>query len=345
MSEKKILSINPDLFSFSNTTKKKKEPKQSKSRIQIKPSSVTKNGSTLRKKTILKMIRQHQTDRNSENFSNYKQSMQPSVSSSTNDFETAKNFFSNMVVDKTNKDRYNYTLKKTPAIHSAPNHTSSALNYTEIDVNVPPVDIPIHANIEDSNITLKKGNEIPIPKYGCMKNGLLPTYRTYMNQTRRNSDEDTMTVPDMITRGNNSHVYGGGAHQSPSEKSTHLANIMSQTDNKLKNLKKKKRGYKKKTVKRSFVLGKSKIKPSVSVLVTNKTVRNNIVEKTQLLRQTPLTEIRKYLMQHGFIKVGTVTPNDVLRKMYETALLICGEVQNHNSDTLMYNFLNNNNTT
>ena len=51
MSDKKVFAINPDLFSFSNTTKKKKEPKpKSSSRIQMKPSSVTKNNETLRKK-------------------------------------------------------------------------------------------------------------------------------------------------------------------------------------------------------------------------------------------------------------------------------------------------------
>ena len=55
----------------------------------------------------------------------------------------------------------------------------------------------------------------------------------------------------------------------------------------------------------------------------------------------PIEEIKKYLIKHGFIKVGTTTPNDVLRKMYESALLICGEIQNYNSETLMYNFINN----
>jgi len=30
----------------------------------------------------------------------------------------------------------------------------------------------------------------------------------------------------------------------------------------------------------------------------------------------------------------------VLRKMYESALLICGEVKNHNPDNILYNFFN-----
>ena len=45
-------------------------------------------------------------------------------------------------------------------------------------------------------------------------------------------------------------------------------------------------------------------------------------------------------MKHGFIKVGSATPNDVLRKMYETATLVCGEIVNHNPDNLLFNFMN-----
>ena len=69
-------------------------------------------------------------------------------------------------------------------------------------------------------------------------------------------------------------------------------------------------------------------------------MRNNIVKKKQVLKQISITEIRSYLIKHGFIKIGSTTPNDVLRKMYESALLICGDVQNHNKETLLYNFMN-----
>ena len=49
--------------------------------------------------------------------------------------------------------------------------------------------------------------------------------------------------------------------------------------------------------------------------------------------------MRKYLIKQGFIRVGANTPNDVLRKMYETTKLMCGEIQNHNPDNLLYNFI------
>jgi hypothetical protein len=96
----------------------------------------------------------------------------------------------------------------------------------------------------------------------------------------------------------------------------------------------------KKTLRRTHYVGKSKIIPKVSVLISNKTIRNNISNKTQMLKQTPIYDIKRFLVKKGFIKVGSIAPNDVLRKMYESVSLICGEIQNHNPDNLLYNFFN-----
>jgi hypothetical protein len=46
------------------------------------------------------------------------------------------------------------------------------------------------------------------------------------------------------------------------------------------------------------------------------------------------------LVKRGLIRVGSITPVDVLRKMYESAVMMCGEVHNHNPDNLLYNFMN-----
>jgi hypothetical protein len=98
----------------------------------------------------------------------------------------------------------------------------------------------------------------------------------------------------------------------------------------------------KRTVRRTYRIGRSKVFPKVSVLVSNRTIRNNITTKTQLLKQTPIGEVKKFLIKNGFIKIGSIAPNDVLRKMYESATLICGVVTNHNPDYLLYNFMNDN---
>ena len=64
------------------------------------------------------------------------------------------------------------------------------------------------------------------------------------------------------------------------------------------------------------------------------------MSKTQEFKNIPINEVRRFLIKRGFIRVGSSAPNDVLRKMYETANLVCGEIENHNSDNLLYNFLN-----
>jgi hypothetical protein len=95
----------------------------------------------------------------------------------------------------------------------------------------------------------------------------------------------------------------------------------------------------KKIYKRTYRVGKHPKKSKISVLISNKTVRNRLSTQAQLLKQTPMNEIRKFLIKKGFIKVGSSTPNDVLRKMYESVSLVCGEIQNHNNENLLYNFL------
>jgi hypothetical protein len=325
MSDKKVFSINPDLFSFSNTTKKKKKKDTVESeRIKMKQNTIVKNKDTLKKKSILKMIRNHQSERNKENFTSYEKQKSVIPTSSNNDFENAKTFFDNMVIDTKKEPSRNYTIKN----YTNTDSTSVKADLTGIDDITP----SINYSSNESFVDLKPRENIPIPKYGCLKNGNLPTYRDYMNKTRKSieNDDNNTNIPIQT----NNDIYGG------SNSLTQKANIIQQSNEKLKNLKKKRRQYRKKTIKRTFKLGRSRVKPAVSVLITNKTVRNKITESKQKLSQTPITEMRTYLIKNGFIKIGSITPNDVLRKMYETALLICGEVKNHNSDTLMYNFLN-----
>ena len=117
---------------------------------------------------------------------------------------------------------------------------------------------------------------------------------------------------------------------------------ITQLSNKLKINKKPKMYYpkQKRILRRTYTVGKSKVFPKISVLVSNKTIRNNISTKTQLLKQVPINDVKKYLIKHGFIRIGTVAPNDVLRKMYESAILICGNINNHNPDNLLYNYFN-----
>ena len=104
----------------------------------------------------------------------------------------------------------------------------------------------------------------------------------------------------------------------------------------------KNKHYLKKTIKRKFTLGKSNNLRRVSVLVKDGRTRKNILNTQKELKKANITDVKKYLRQHGIIKVGTTCPNDVLRKMYESALMT-GEVTNTNKDILIHNFMNQDN--
>jgi hypothetical protein len=93
----------------------------------------------------------------------------------------------------------------------------------------------------------------------------------------------------------------------------------------------------KKTIKRKYTLGRSQIKKTVSVLIKDKATRKNILTAQKDLKRKNINDIKSYLREHNLIKTGSNAPNDVLRKMYESAML-SGEITNSNSETLLHNF-------
>jgi len=295
----------------------------------------------------------------------------PEITEMNTELEKAKEYLNNLK-EKQEKSQngHNSTIKHHPSMHTMQSLQVPATNnvYSLVTTN--------------SNVIHSAS-----PKYGCMKNGQLPTYKTFMRTAKNqpiiqignpvssinysqpvqqpqnqsniisNIGLTAPTIGSMLA--NSAPQYGSiGVPVAPpqadirsnasvidakiTEGLRRMAEIK-QSDAILNNIKNKyrpKRMMQRKTVRRTYKIGRSTVLPRIAVLVSNKTIRNNTTTKTQLLKQTSIQDVKKHLIQRGLIRVGCTTPNDVLRKMYESTMLICGDVQNHNADNLLYNFVN-----
>jgi hypothetical protein len=385
MSEHKQIKINVADFNFNATRKKKPTDKtQNTPGIKIKTPTSKPKVDTLKKRTLLKMIRQQQEARYNKLFGTSKdkssaataaaaaEAKVPEITEMNTELEKAKEYLNNLK-EKQEKSHngHNATIKHHPSMHAMQSFQSPAT--INVYSPVPPTSNVVHS---------------APPKYGCMKNGQLPTYKTFM---RTSKNQPIIHIGNPVSSMNYSQPV---QHQYPPQ-SNIISNIgltapviasmlatsapqngtirfpvappqadirsnasiidakiseglkrmseLKQSDAILNNIKNKyrpKRMMQRKTVRRTYKIGRSTVLPRIAVLVSNKTIRNNTTTKTQLLKQTSIQDVKKHLIQRGLIRVGCTTPNDVLRKMYESTMLICGDVQNHNADNLLHNFMN-----
>jgi hypothetical protein len=389
MSDKKTIKINPELFQFSTTHKTRKK-RQTDPNKPIRIKSDRHNRSVKNTKNqLLKYIREQQ-EQNYKLFSE-KSTLADIIPSETktsseesfqSDFENSLKYLSS-VAEKSQQSRqtnHNHTMRKYPDTSALLNSTlGNVIAYDSVDLNVPDVFSNIEPIAQDTIKLMPRNPFPPAPKYGCMKNGVLPTYRSWKNQTMKVSSNhggqstplssiSTMTPhisPSISITGEGSRIesspttptqsntrppfqfkpeFSGSNISGGSRKPNILEDIRAhQPIRQLQKqrIKRRLREQKQKRIlRRTFRVGKSKHYPNVAVLISNKTLRNNITTKTQLLKQVPIEEVKRILMKKGFIKVGTTAPNNVLRKMYESISLICGDIQNHNPDNLLFNYFN-----
>jgi len=378
--EKKTIKINPEMFKFPEKTRKKKKTSvpsssttstTSPSKIKMKP--MTNLHSRTLKRNVMKMIRAKQQDEYKNLFSEKKnESSTTSTSTSTSNTGTSNEFsaefnktleyFENLAKTKENQQQqqhhqqqqyhatantHNHTLKHPPQPHiTSANHT------------LPPVNLELSSEFHTSSPVYIRPSP---PTYGCLKNGSLPTFRNLHNTTVKNAVSSAPSsfsnipivkdvTPQMQQMPQMPQLQQmQQLQQMPQlqqlqstqqiqrsflEKASEKMKLLQYKKSKLRNLKRKK------IYRRTFRVGKSKIRPKIGVLISNKTIRQKIQQTCHEFKHADIKDIRKTLLKNGLIKVGTNAPNDVLRKMYETVMSVCGEIQNHNPDTLLFNFMN-----
>lgn len=358
MSDKKIISINPELLSFSNfsagKTQKKRKPVEKELKIRSPTEPRKASTKTLRNK-LLQYIRKTQE----ENYRKMHSGESPEITTrvapvkpppftGNNTFEDSIAFMNNIQEQVKNS----VAPTREPAVHTLKNYqslSSTSLSPVYNTISDQVSDYTANVGIMNQSLPAMKMKSPDQPQWGCLRGGKLPTYRSWKTQRHRPNIATTplfqnVENPIAVTSIPPPLFQGGSQNQSSIEVDPlPEKTIMHKTREKIAaEQKKPTMHYKKqkKTIKRTYRVGKSKYAPKVSVLVSNKTIRNTISEKTHAIQQIPIEDIRRSLLKQGFIRVGTTAPNDVLRKMYESVSLICGEVQNHNPDNLLYNFLN-----
>lgn len=400
MSDQKTIRINPDLFRFSTTHKTRKKLQRSPNNpIKIKTDRQNRSVKNS-KRQLLKYIREQQAQNYKRFCEQSTDELAPSSTSSESitpvkdeslgfntDFENSLKYLESVSAKTqhsvTSTNRNNSTLRnrsqRPESLMFGSTLGNNGVGYDMVNVNLPDVFSTI-APTSSETLRLYPRSPISVPKYGCLKNGTLPTYRMWKNQTIKtttpNSTNNVHRPPmrsiSSITASqptglantplmrNNVISINGGAKPSSNDNSmirtarrtglydsaakVNLEDMRAhepyRTQQKLKKGKQKRNQKQKRILRRTFRLGKSKHYPNVSVLVSNKTIRNQTTTRAQLLKQVPIEEIKKTLIKRGLIKVGSTAPSDVLRKMYESVTLMCGDLQNHNPDNLLYNYFN-----
>ena len=173
------------------------------------------------------------------------------------------------------------------------------------------------------------------PPHGCLKNGTKPTFREWATKMLHKPVDAIKNMLGGSSEGSNevpppSQDGGASGEQSSSDGLNNGSSGINPTQ--VAGMRVKIR----KTKRKRFHIGKHD--DVVGVLLKNKQTQRHIQSQHLTLKQKTIGEIRKYLYDHHLLKIGSNAPPDVLRRMYEDAILT-GEVKNTNKDVLLHNFM------
>lgn len=89
---------------------------------------------------------------------------------------------------------------------------------------------------------------------------------------------------------------------------------------------------------KTIKLGKIKNKNLISILIPDQKRKLEVQEQKQNMKSKDISKIKKYLKKRGLIKSGCLAPKNVLREIYESAILT-GDVYNNSKENLIHNFM------
>jgi hypothetical protein len=364
MSTKKTIQINPELFKMPKT-KKNREKKELTLNPIITPNNL--------KNKLLKRIKEHK----SQEFKGIKDLKDPDseIQSSeyTDEFYGALGYLSDLS-KKQKSDALKQRLTKTLKNHQPNNQ----IDKTNISLELPPELKETHNEFVSNDILKLKVNEVPygclkngqkktyrewkelshkidvpdiirpptppkknvsspeeIPVQSLKREEHLEQIKNKLKQIQNEENAKKQKILETYLDTSSKDI-SSLEEEDDDENDINIKEILKDKDKEKE--KETAKTYLKKTLKRKFTLGKSDKLRRVSVLIKDNQTRKNIINTQKNLKKTSITDVRKYLRQHGMIKVGTTCPSDILRKVFESAVLT-GEITNTNKETLLHNFL------
>lgn len=280
MSNIKPIQINPELFKISSNSNKNKTLKN-KNNPKLKPN--------LLKKDLLARIKSHRLNKinnleetSSDNIDTNNQIIKENeAKKEPSDIPITVENNNNLISQKSNINNDDDFLQSIDFLKNLSRHKQTRRNKNY------------------NNFPLEKQSDVP--SYGCLKNGILPTFRDYHNNTFKNNQPNNVE-----------NIYKD--------------NIIDKPDN----------NKNKRAVTFKYNLGKKH--KVVSVLIKNASTRKKISCEHTRLKESKLNEMKNYLKRHNLIKSGSKSPPDVIKKMYEQSLL-SGDIRNINKNSVVHNYL------
>ena len=343
---KKMITLDPKFMAL---PKKGKSSKTQKKKELLKKTKMGNPGA-LRKQLLNKIKDYQKKNEEATRNKNEKSELEDDFSG---EFNKSLQFLSSLSSKK------NKTHKKNNTHIS--NKKKENLENISVSTELPP------ELLEDSNMRIPHRNNTiknynSEPKYSCLKNGSKPTYREWKRTTQKNFqslslekepeplNEREIALQKIKEKFKESKISDSQSVVSPNNNSPHI-NIEIPKDLELNNSTNSNSLNNSKTSQdevqtehrittKKYKLGKNKTQRLVGVLIKNKDTRKRVSKEKENLKKKTIVEVKNYLKKCNLLKSGSDAPPDVLRTMYEQAVLT-GDVTNKAKDTLVHNFYNN----
>ena len=374
----KQIIINPELFNISNRRHNKTPKNRRFVEHNSQNTTVTRNPKTKILKHIQNIYNQEKKEKKRNILKNL---FNNNVNKFNNELDESIDYLLNISKNNEEINKHSLETNKQSFLNINPDNTNNNNDDTDNDdtnnddTNNDDTNNDDTEWVDDTNNDnhsqqiieyLKNQNEIP--KYGCLRNGKLPTYKNYkqMLKNPRNSistlnkvsENQNIKVNPIInintpfakgedglkkflnfetnkqSTANNNETITTNNNQTINSQTINN-NITNDSLNKVVN-----KINRKKIIRRTFRLGKNKKESKIGVLISNKTIRNQVKNKMKEIYQLPIGDIKKFLIKKELIKIGSIAPTDILREMYKNVIMLCGDLQNHNTENILYNYVN-----